>query len=131
MMRNTGTSGANGAAGASDRGDDDTRDRALGDDAPCDDAPGDDAPGGDSLREIARAAARCFGTDDGRKLLAHLRAITIERACGPQVSDAALRDLEGQRRLVRRLCALIDRGRRGDRPIPIGDNYDRIYRTSC
>ena len=45
---------------------------------------------GDDLRDVARAAARCFGTDDGRKLLAHLRAITIERVCGPQVSDPAL-----------------------------------------
>ena len=69
---------------------------------------------GDDLRDVARAAARCFGTDDGRRLLAHLRAITIERVCGPQVSDPALRDLEGQRRLVHRLYALIDRGRRGD-----------------
>ena len=68
----------------------------------------------EDIREIARAAARCFGTDDGRRLLAHLRATTIERACGPQVSDAALRDLEGQRRLVHRLTALIDRGQRGD-----------------
>ena len=68
----------------------------------------------DGLHEIARAAARCFGTGDGRTLLAYLRAITVERACGPQVSDAALRDLEGQRRLVHRLTALIDRGRRGE-----------------
>lgn len=68
----------------------------------------------DDLREIARAAARCFGSEDGRTLLAHLRAITVERACGPQVPDAALRDLEGQRRLVHRLTALVDRGRRGD-----------------
>ena len=68
----------------------------------------------DDLGEIARAAARCFGSEDGRTLLAHLRAITVERACGPQVPDAALRDLEGQRRLVHRLIALADRGRRGD-----------------
>ena len=68
----------------------------------------------DDLRDVARAAARCLGTDDGRKLLAHLRAITIERVCGPHMSEAALRDLEGQRRLVHRLYALIDRGRRGE-----------------
>ncbi len=74
--------------------------------------PPEDPP--DDMRAIARAAARCFGTDDGRTLLAHLRAVTVERACGPQTSDAALRDLEGQRRLVHRLTALIDRGRRGD-----------------
>lgn len=88
---------------------------AGGETGPHGAGPGDPGePGEPDLRDIARAAARCFGTDDGRRLLAHLRAITLERACGPQVSDAALRDLEGQRRLVRRLTALIDRGRRGD-----------------
>ena len=66
------------------------------------------------LRDIARAAARCFAGEDGRTLLAHLRALTTGRVCGPLVPDAALRDLEGQRRLVHRLEALIARGRRGN-----------------
>ena len=89
---------------------------AGGEAGPHDPQPRDALPDAheDALREVARAAARCFGTEDGRRLLAHLRAATVERACGPQVSDAALRDLEGQRRLVHRLIALIDRGRRGD-----------------
>lgn len=90
---------------------------AAGGDPPGDDLHGDpfeSNPRGADLRDIARAAARCFGTEDGRTLLAHLRAITIERVCGPHLSEAALRDLEGQRRLVHRLTALIDRGRRGD-----------------
>lgn len=94
-MQNSDRPAANGAARLNGRG------------------AGPDDRDDDALREIARAAARCFGSDDGRKLFAHLRAITVERACGPQISDAALRDLEGQRRLVHRLAALIDRGRRG------------------
>ena len=106
MTRNTGLNGAAGPHGPGDG-------RGPGGDMRGD-AHRDDGPRDDGLREIARAAARCFGTGDGRTLLAYLRAITVERACGPQVSDAALRDLEGQRRLVHRLCALIDRGRRGD-----------------
>lgn len=103
MTRNT---GANGAAGPHDPGD--------GHGARRGEALRDDGRHEIALREVARAAARCFGTGDGRTLLAYLRAITVERACGPQVSDAALRDLEGQRRLVHRLTALIDRGRRGE-----------------
>ena len=105
MTRNT---GVNGAAGPHAPGDG----RAAGDRRG--DPLRDDGQHEIALREVARAAARCFGTGDGRTLLAYLRAITVERACGPQVSDAALRDLEGQRRLVHRLTALIDRGRRGD-----------------
>lgn len=49
---------------------------------------------------IARAATRIFATADGALLLAHLRRITLNRALGPQASDAALRMLEGQRALV-------------------------------
>jgi len=59
----------------------------------------------------SRAAARLFATPDGRLLLAHLRRLTCERVLGPEVSDAALRFLEGQRALVRRLESLIATGR--------------------
>lgn len=65
-------------------------------------------------RLIAIAAARCFGTPDGVKILNHLRQITIERPCGPHMPEAVLRDLEGQRRLVHQLYALIQRGRNGE-----------------
>lgn len=69
----------------------------------------DDAP--DST--AARAAARCLTGPDGETLIRHLRAVTLDRALGPDASDAALRHLEGQRQLVRGLLALIERGRHG------------------
>lgn len=72
------------------------------------------APSTGGIDRIARLAARCFRGADGGALLAYLRALTLERALGPDTSDAALRHLEGQRQLVRHLNHLIELGR--DRP---------------
>ena len=63
--------------------------------------------------ETAAAFARCFATPDGARVLAALSAMTLERALGPDASDAALRQLEGQRRLVLTMRALVNRGRDG------------------
>lgn len=63
--------------------------------------------------ETAAAFARCFATPDGARVLATLTAMTLERALGPDASDAALRQLEGQRRLVLTMRALVNRGRDG------------------
>ncbi|KAA5605522.1 hypothetical protein F1188_11230 [Roseospira marina] len=60
---------------------------------------------------MARACARLFAHDDGRRLRAHLHALTLARHLGPDASDAALRHLEGQRALVAHLDRLIDEGR--------------------
>lgn len=57
------------------------------------------------------AFARCFAGADGERALAHLARITVERALGPEASDASLRDLEGQRRLYHHILGLIERGR--------------------
>ncbi|MGQ9370999.1 Bbp19 family protein [Azospirillum sp. ST 5-10] len=54
--------------------------------------------------------ARCFAGADGARALAVLRAMTLERALGPDVPDAALRHLEGQRQLVATILALVARG---------------------
>ncbi len=62
---------------------------------------------------IARAFARCFAGGDGAIALDHLRRITFERVLAPEAGEAALRDLEGQRRLAATLLALIRRGRSG------------------
>ena len=62
---------------------------------------------------IARAFARCFSGSDGAIALDHLRRITFERVLAPEAGEAALRDLEGQRRLAATLLALIRRGRTG------------------
>ncbi len=65
-------------------------------------------PSGDTL---ARAAAKVFSGADGERLAKYLRAITLERALGPDAAVAQLRHLEGQRQLVRHLLALAERGR--------------------
>lgn len=59
----------------------------------------------------APAFARCFAGPDGQRVLAVLRALTLERALGPDSGDAALRHLEGQRQLVATILALVARGR--------------------
>jgi hypothetical protein len=72
----------------------------------------DPAPeAGEDRAALARACARLFTHDDGRRLLAHLRAQTVGRHLGPEASDAALRHLEGQRALVAHLGRLIAEGR--------------------
>lgn len=80
---------------------------------------GDAAPVGESDgeddRDRAAAFARCFATPDGVRVLDALRAMTLERALGPEANDAALRHLEGQRQLVATIRALIRRGREGGR----------------
>ncbi len=63
--------------------------------------------------EIAKAAARVFSpqNEDARTVLAHLRAMTLERTLGADATDAQLRDLEGARRLVKHIETLITSGR--------------------
>lgn len=63
--------------------------------------------------DLALAAARCFRGADGEKILAYLRALTLERALGPNASDTLLRHTEGQRQLVAHIIHLVRRGRDG------------------
>lgn len=71
------------------------------------------APAERSDEDPAPAFARCFAGPDGQRVLAMLKAMTLERALGPDASDAALRHLEGQRVLVATISALAARGSRG------------------
>lgn len=71
-------------------------------------APGANAGGG--ADDPAPGFARCFASDDGLRVLETLRAMTLDRALGPDASDAALRHLEGQRQLVAVILALTARG---------------------
>ena len=61
----------------------------------------------------APSFARCFAGNDGVRVLAVLRAMTLDRALGPDAPEAALRHLEGQRQLVATILALVTRGRTG------------------
>lgn len=63
------------------------------------------------MRDIERAFARLFSTEDGRKVLAHLQVITFQRALGAAAPDEQIRYAEGQRSLVATIFRLIDRGR--------------------
>ncbi|MDF1750834.1 MAG: hypothetical protein P1V34_18370 [Alphaproteobacteria bacterium] len=65
----------------------------------------------DQKAKIERAFARCFGGAEGELALAHLRSLTLDRAMGPNSTDASFRHLDGQRCLVLHIQALIDRGR--------------------
>ncbi len=60
--------------------------------------------------DIAVAFARCFSTGDGKRVLDHLRRMTLERSLGPGASDAVLRHVEGQRHLVAQILALVAQG---------------------
>jgi hypothetical protein len=66
--------------------------------------------------EVVNAFARCFTSDDGQRVLRHLRALTLERSLGPGASDAMLRHLEGQRALVTYMVATTARGSHGFDP---------------
>ena len=68
------------------------------------------------LADIAGVAARCFRGRDGTRLLGYLRRLTVERTLSPDVGEAQLRHLEGQRHLVRFLENLIEAGVAGPRP---------------
>lgn len=73
------------------------------------------APDAEAAAAERRAAeiaiARCFAGADGERALAHLARLTVGRTLGPDADAAALRDLEGQRRLYHAILALIERGR--------------------
>ncbi len=54
----------------------------------------------DPEAETAKAFVRCFASEDGKKVLRHLRGITFDRCFGPETAESILRYAEGQRGLV-------------------------------
>jgi|GEM_PF-711552 len=60
---------------------------------------------------LCQSFVRCFSSDDGMRVLSHLRSMTRDRVLGPEASDAALRYIEGQRQLVAFVESQIARGR--------------------
>lgn len=71
---------------------------------------------GPDASDLAAAFARCFRGADGERVLRHLEAATLDRALGPEATDAELRFLEGQRRLVAAILGLVERGRNPGAP---------------
>jgi hypothetical protein len=74
--------------------------------------PDDVAAEEESDAELARAFAGCFRGSHGRRVLRHLRALTLERVLGPESPDTLLRYVEGQRQLVAYICTLVERANR-------------------
>ena len=64
-------------------------------------------------KRVLKAFARALSGEDGQIVADYLRALTFERHLGPQVTDAYLRHLEGQRHLVAHILSLAERGQRG------------------
>lgn len=62
------------------------------------------------LEAIERAYVRAFSTNDGARVLAHLRSLFLDRRFGPDSSDAMLRHAEGGRGVVDHILATIKRG---------------------
>ena len=62
-------------------------------------------------KEVERAFARLFTSDDGQKVLAWLQTMTFNRAQGSNTTEEQLRHVEGQRAMVATILRLIDRGR--------------------
>ncbi len=56
--------------------------------------------GKEADEKISQDINALFKTPNGKQVLKYLRSITIEAVTGPNVSDAELRHLEGQRYLV-------------------------------
>lgn len=61
--------------------------------------------------DAARLMARLFQTEDGRKVMAYLRALLLPRVGGPEATDAALRYQDGQRSVLTLIQGFIDQGR--------------------
>lgn len=70
----------------------------------------DPDPAPETEDRLAATCARLFATADGRLLLSHLTRITLASSPGPDVTEARLRHLEGQRALVLTLRHLALRG---------------------
>ena len=55
---------------------------------------------------------RCFNTPDGKKVLNHLRALTLENTFSPDTPAPHLYFREGQRTLVKQIENLIEQGKK-------------------
>ncbi|WP_291297610.1 hypothetical protein [Elioraea sp.] len=61
--------------------------------------------------QISEAMLATFSDGPGARVLAHLRAVTLNRVLGPGASDAELRQHEGRRELVAQIMQRMDHAR--------------------
>lgn len=62
------------------------------------------------MNDIEKHYARIFNSVSGKQVLNHLRSITIERRCGPNMTDSELRWWAAQNALVHQIESLIQKG---------------------
>jgi len=62
------------------------------------------------MTDIEKHYARTFSGTSGKQVLKHLRSMTIERKCGPNMSNDELRWWAAQNALVHQIENLIERG---------------------
>lgn len=61
--------------------------------------------------DIAKAYARVFSSEDGKKVLSHLQSVAFMRAYSAESTDEQIRYAEGQRALVATMMRLVNSGR--------------------
>ena len=61
---------------------------------------------------ISKHLLGLFNTPNGTEVLKYLKSVTIEAVSGPNISDAELRHLEGQRYLVALIVKRINHAQR-------------------
>jgi hypothetical protein len=66
------------------------------------------SPAADAL--IAEAFVETFKPECAQRVLTYLRSMTVNAVAGPEVSDAHLRHLEGQRYIVGLISKWVDIG---------------------
>ena len=64
-----------------------------------------------NTRDVEKAFVRLFETNDGKKVLAYLQAVTFMRAAQMDAPNEMLRYMEGQRSLVALIQRMIERGK--------------------
>ena len=71
-------------------------------------------PPPEDYRLLKSQFRRCFSGDPGRAVLDHLRRKTMTAQLAPDVAEATLRDMEGQRRLVAYIETMMKENSRHD-----------------
>lgn len=61
--------------------------------------------------DFAKLTLRLFGSRDGAVWFNHMTALKFNASVSPEISDARLRFMEGQRQLLREIQALMDSAR--------------------
>ena len=67
--------------------------------------------GSDEEEKLNSVFTALFSTDIGVSVLQYLKSITIDSVAGPEISETALRHLEGQRYIVGLIQRRVNKGK--------------------